>query len=424
MALSQLIDLASERVGGSVMAANDEFFAGRENLVAAAAPVERDEYVATGKWMDGWETRRRREPGHDWCIVRLGLRGQIRSVVVDTSFFRGNYPEACQLEACDTSGQPDLAELERAAWFELLPRSPLQGDHRNVFPVAVDRAATHLRLRIHPDGGVARLRALGQVTPAWDVVDFTGELVDLAAIASGGRVLECSDMFFGDAQNMLMPDLARNMSDGWETRRRRGPGHDWAIVQLGAVGRATRIELDTRHFKGNSPGHFTLEGCLAEAASADALRQDSAWWPILPRTRLLPHTRHLFQDELALSGPLSHVRLQIHPDGGVAPAHPRPHRAQPPHAGGAGAQERAVASDMAAELARSCASPRWAALVAEGAPYTDLASLMAAAIACGASCRARTGWPRSPATRASARPAPPPGHSASRPASPGPRRRC
>ncbi len=380
MALSQLIDLASERVGGAVMAANDEFFAGRENLIAAAAPVERDEYVATGKWMDGWETRRRREPGHDWCIVRLGLRGVVRSAVVDTSFFRGNYPEACQVEACDVGGQPDVAELERAAWFELLPRSPLQGDHRNVFPVAVERAVTHLRLRIYPDGGVARLRALGQVAPSWDLVDFTGELVDLAAISSGGRVVECSDMFFGDAQNMLMPGAARNMSDGWETRRRRGPGHDWAIVQLGAVGRATRVELDTSHFKGNAPGHFTLEGCLAEGASADALRQGGAWWPILPRTRLLPHTRHLFQDELALSGPLSHVRLQIYPDGGVARLRIRGRTERSHRMLVALARKNALSpSDLASELARACASPRWAALVAEGAPYPDLASLMAAA---------------------------------------------
>ena len=379
MALSQLIDLASERVGGAVMAANDEFFAARENLVLASAPVERDEYVATGKWMDGWETRRRREAGHDWCIIRLGLRGVVRSLVVDTSFFRGNYPESCQVEACDRSGYPDAAELERASWFEMVARSPLQGDHRNVFAVGLDRPATHLRLRIHPDGGVARLRALGQVTPDRDLVDFTGELVDLAAVGSGGRVVGTSDMFFGDAQNMLMPGQARNMSDGWETRRRRGPGHDWAIVELGAVGRVMRVELDTSHFKGNAPGAFTLEGCLAEGASADALRQDSAWSPVAHRTRLLPHTRHLFQDELAAPGPLSHVRLNIFPDGGVSRLRvwgrsERAHRLLVALAG----KNALSAGDLAGELARACASPRWAAQVAEGAPYPDLASLMAA----------------------------------------------
>jgi allantoicase len=381
MALSQLIDLASERVGGSVMAANDEFFAGRENLVLAAAPVERDEYVATGKWMDGWETRRRREAGHDWCIIRLGLRGVVRSLIVDTSFFRGNFPESCAVEACDARGFPDAAELERASWFEMLPRSALQGDHRNVFAVGLDRPATHLRLRIYPDGGVARLRALGQVTPDRDLVDFTGELCDLAAVASGGRVLGTSDMFFGDAQNMLMPGQARNMSDGWETRRRRGAGNDWAIVELGAVGRVMRVELDTSHFKGNAPGAFTLEGCLADAAlsDADVLREDTTWLPIVHRTRLLPHTRHLFQEELALSCPLSHVRLNIFPDGGVARLRvwgrsERGHRLLV-----ALARKNALpAAQLAAELSRACASPRWAALVSEGAPYPDLASLMAA----------------------------------------------
>src|SRR5688572_2734373 len=163
MALSQLIDLASDRLGGAVIAANDEFFASRENLVRAADPVEKDEYVLTGKWMDGWETRRRREAGHDWCIVRLGLRGRVRSLVVDTAFFRGNYPEQCSVEACDLAGQPGLAELEAAAWSEIVPRAALSGDHKNVFAVAHERPVTHLRLRIYPDGGVARLRALGEV---------------------------------------------------------------------------------------------------------------------------------------------------------------------------------------------------------------------------------------------------------------------
>lgn len=379
MALSHLIDLASERIGGSVMAANDEFFAGRENLIRAAAPVERDEYVPTGKWMDGWETRRRREPGHDWCIIRLGLRGVVRSLVVDTSFFRGNYPESCLVEACDASGQPDVAELDRLPWWELLARSPLQGDHRNVFSLSADRPATHLRLRIYPDGGVARLRALGQVTPSWDLVDFTGELVDLLAVASGGRVLECSDMFFGDAQNMLMPGSAFNMSDGWETRRRRGPGHDWSIVELGANGRPLRVEIDTSHFKGNAPGAFALDACLV-GVSAEALRGDAPWWPLIPRTRLLPHTRHQFQDELALAGPISHVRLRIEPDGGVARLRlwgrtERSHRLLIALAG----KSSLPADQLAAELQRACASPRWAALVAEGAPYPDLASLIGAA---------------------------------------------
>src|SRR5690606_9210941 len=283
MALSRLIDLASERVGGSVMAANDEFFAGRENLVRAADPVEKDEYVATGKWMDGWETRRRRAPGHDWALIRLGMRGRVRELVVDTSFFRGNYPEECAVEACDLRGQPGPDELDAPGvpWFELLPRSPLGGDHRDLFTFADAPPVTHLRLRIYPDGGVARLRALGDVVPDWDALDTTGELVDLAAVERGGRVIDASDMFFGDAQNMLMPGRPINMSDGWETRRRRDDGHDWVTIRLGAAGRIARVELDTSHFKGNAPGAAALEWCAAPADAEESdLRDGQLWRPL------------------------------------------------------------------------------------------------------------------------------------------------
>ena len=183
----------------------------------------------------------------------------------------------------------------------------------------------------------------------------------------------------GDAQNMLMPGTAFNMSDGWETRRRRGAGNDWSIVELGAVGRAMRVELDTTHFKGNSPGQFSLEGCLAPGASADALRSDEPWWPIVARTRLLPHTRHVFQDELLLAGPLSHLRLSIYPDGGVARLRLFG-RTERSHALLVSLARKAALApaELAGELARACASPRWAQLVADGAPYPDLASLMAA----------------------------------------------
>jgi allantoicase len=199
-------------------------------------------------------------------------------------------------------------------------------------------------------------------------------------VTSGARVLECSDMFFGDAQNMLMPGAARNMSDGWETRRRRGPGNDWAIVELGAIGRPVRVELDTSHFKGNAPGQFTLEGCLAHGASADALRAGDLFSPILPRTRLLPHTRHLFQDELAATGPLSHVRLQIYPDGGVARLRVWGRTERSHHLMVALAGKSALGrAELERELQRACASPRWAALVADGAPYPDVASLMSEA---------------------------------------------
>jgi allantoicase len=235
MNFTELIDLASERVGGAVLLANDDFFAPKENLLRASAPVFIEgKYTDRGKWMDGWESRRRRTPGFDWCIIRLGLPGVVRGVVVDTSFFRGNYPEHCSLEGATFSGLPTEAELtsDTVAWVPLLPQMPLSGDSQNPFPIQYNERVTHLRFKIFPDGGVARLRVYGEVVPDWDPLKRAGH-IDLAAVENGGLVLSCSDMFFGHRHNLIMPGRAANMSDGWETKRRRGPGHDWAIIKLG-----------------------------------------------------------------------------------------------------------------------------------------------------------------------------------------------
>jgi allantoicase len=320
---TDLADLAAERLGGAVLAANDEFFAPKENLLKAAEPVFLpDEYTGVGKWMDGWETRRRREPGHDWAIVRLGLPGIPRGVVVDTRHFRGNYPESCSLDACAVDGHPSPADLAAAGgvpWIEILPLSPLQGDSRNPFPIQKDIGrVTHLRLNIHPDGGVARLRVHGEAVPDWLRLVRRGE-IDLAGMENGGLALACSDMFFGNRHNLILPGPSLGMHDGWETKRRRGPGHDWAIVRLGRRGRLERAEVDTSHFKGNAPGSCSLEGCDAAGSSPEEMAGGglTGWREILPRTDLRPHTRHLF-DELAAGGPFTHVRLNIYPDGGVA----------------------------------------------------------------------------------------------------------
>ncbi|HET6613839.1 MAG TPA: allantoicase [Kofleriaceae bacterium] len=317
------IDLASERLGGAVIWANDEFFAAKENLVRVAEPVFLpDEYTDRGKWMDGWETRRRREPGSDSAIIRLGARGSIRRLVVNTAHFRGNYPEACAIDFCDA---PESATAERLAagiypWHELVPKTALGGDADNDIEIPESAPATHVRLRIFPDGGVARLRVFGDVVADWEKLDATGAHVDLAAVENGGRAVLWSDMFFGSAQNMLYPGLARNMGDGWETRRRRGPGNDWALVRLGAVGTIHAAEIDTSHFKGNAPGACSIE--VAPAPPGDPpldadLAAKLSWQPLLPPTPLCPHTRHRF-DELAQAGAGRYARLQIFPDGGIA----------------------------------------------------------------------------------------------------------
>ena len=298
-AFLELLDLAAERLGAAAIATNDDFFASKDNLVKPAPPVWREgEYTDRGKWMDGWESRRRRDvttDSHDWCVVRLGVRGIVKGVDVETTFFKGNYPEWCAIDGGDGT-----------TWREMLPRTRLEGNSHNFFAIDDAPAVTHLRLRIYPDGGVARLRAYGEVVADWDRLRRRGE-VDLAAAEHGGLVVACSDMFFGSRHNLIMPGDALNMGDGWETKRRRGPGHDWTVIRLAASGTVQRIEVDTRHFKGNAPG----------ACSLDASIGGVDWQELLPRTPLQPHARHTFEDDVRRIDAVTHVRFNIYPDGGV-----------------------------------------------------------------------------------------------------------
>lgn len=311
-----LVDLAAARLGGSVILANDEFFAPKESLLLEQPAVFIEgKYTERGKWMDGWETRRRREPGYDWCIIRLGVPGVVHGFVVDTAFFRGNFPESCSIEGCAMAGVPNAAALENAEWFELLPQSQLQGDSRNLFAVDSERTVTHLRLNIFPDGGVARLRVHGVVTPDWERLGKRGQ-IDLAAVEHGARVVSASDMFFGHRHNLIMPGRGTHMGDGWETKRRRGPGYDWVVVKLGRTGAIERVVVDTIHFKGNAPGSCMIEAC--NAPDADDATPESGWRELLPNTQLQPDTLHTFEDELLHGDVATHVRLNIYPDGGVS----------------------------------------------------------------------------------------------------------
>jgi allantoicase len=286
-------DLASRLLGGSVISANDEFFAERDNLINPWPPTfQPHTFGPKGQHYDGWETRRRREPGHDQAVVRLGVPGIVRSVVVDTAYFTGNFPPFASIEAAGTEDEPD-------DWVTLVPRSPLRGDTRNEFAVDLEQRFTHVRLSIYPDGGVARLRIHGEPVP--DPRYLSAGLVDLAAIENGGRITGCSNMFYSEPNNLLMPGPARNMGEGWETARRRDDGNDWVTVRLAAPGRIRLVELDTGYFKGNAPGEAALSGAGAE---------------ILRRTRLRPDTRHRFL--IDHSPVLDEVRLDVYPDGGLS----------------------------------------------------------------------------------------------------------
>lgn len=306
---TDLIDLASERLGGSVLIANDEFFAPKEALLKSSAAEWREgAFTERGKWMDGWETRRRRSPGHDWAIIRLGAPGIVRGVVIDTAFFTGNYPERASIEATHVDGTPSADWLSgtEAQWKPLLAETQLKGNTANEFAVDGKHRVTHLRLNIFPDGGVARLRVHGEVVPATDYFSGIRE-VDLAAMQSGGYVTECSDMHYGHRQNLILPGRSTHMADGWETKRRRGPGNDWSIVRLARRGIVERVEIDTDHFKGNAPASAMLEYRDGESDS---------WRTLVTESPIQPHSWHHFQ--VSAKRPATHVRLNIYPDGGIA----------------------------------------------------------------------------------------------------------
>ena len=316
-----VVDLASERLGGKAVLANDEFFAEKENLLKPGRGIFiPDKYTERGKWMDGWETRRRRTPGHDWCVVRLGLRGIMRQVDIDTNHFLGNHPPFASLDAlCLTNDLPDeVTVAESLPWALVLAQSPLNPGAQNLFHIRNLETWTHVRLNIFPDGGVARLRIYGIVVPDWSKHQ-TNELVDLAAIENGGVALACSDMFFSSMNNLIMPGRAENMSDGWETKRRRGPGHDWIILKLGRAGSIRKVEVDTNHFKGNYPDTCSLDVCVEPDAPTDEMTDAGIrWQEVLPKTKLQADTQHFFEREILPNERCTHVRLNIYPDGGVS----------------------------------------------------------------------------------------------------------
>lgn len=311
---TQLVDLASRRLGGSVVFANDEFFAEKENLITAEPPVfAAGDFGHKGKVYDGWETRRRREPGFDYAIVRLGCPGIVHDVIVDTAFFRGNYPPEISVEGVCVARYCSPAELAGLNWQPLVPRSQAAGDTANRYPVEDGRRWTHVRLTIYPDGGVARLRVHGEVVP--DPAFLTGT-VDLAAIENGARVTGCSDAFFSPPSNLLMPGLPRVMSDGWENARRRGPGHDYVQVRLAGAGLIRRTEIDTSYFVGNAPGWIALSAARDPDAADEQGVGGPSWRELLPRTSVQPDTRHRFA--VADADEVATIRLDVFPDGGLS----------------------------------------------------------------------------------------------------------
>ncbi|KAL0967642.1 hypothetical protein UPYG_G00254840 [Umbra pygmaea] len=360
----QFNDLACEMNGGKVIFATDEWFAPASNLLKRETPeFKPSAFTEYGKWMDGWETRRKRMPGHDWCIIQLGVPGIIYGLDVDTSFFTGNYSPCASVQAAcldwvpaltlegDRTGMAasesqfrEVAMLQSKWWEELVPMAELKPGYsdtcHNYFPSTYPSRVTHLRLNMYPDGGIARLRVYGIGQKDWSAMP-TQKDVDLVAMINGGVCLGYSDAHYGHPRNMIGLGRSANMADGWETARRldrpknlkvddkgilQVPGYEWAVLRLGHPGIIRQIEIDTNHFKGNFPDSCKVEGCLLTAeeerqcvSSRWSSDPENKWLVLLPPQKLQPHHRHFYSgDSLALTGPVSHVRLVIAPDGGIS----------------------------------------------------------------------------------------------------------
>jgi allantoicase len=310
----QWVRLEQPRLGTRVVFASDDFFADKARLIDPAEPVFiPDKYDDHGKWMDGWESRRKRTPGHDFCVIRLGIPGRIHGVDIDTRYFTGNYPPRASIDACVSN-----AEIPENGWEPLLPATDLQGNTQHLLAIESGRTWTHLRLNIFPDGGVARLRIYGEVMPDWSQYG-EGDVIDLLAVENGGRALCCNDEHFGSMHNLNLSGRGINMGDGWETARRRVPGNDWVILALGHPGTVERVEVDTAHFKGNYPDRASLQAAYTTTTDLQELQNESlAWQVLLPQTKLGMDRQHFFEKELGDCGVISHVRLSIFPDGGVS----------------------------------------------------------------------------------------------------------
>lgn len=317
-AFKQLTDLAAERLGGKVLFATDDFFAEKENLIKPTRGIFiSDKYTDRGKWMDGWESRRKRIPGHDWAVVQLATPGKIAGFDIDTNFFLGNHPPHASVEAINITNGVSVSDWDKIAWKEILPMSHLDAGSQNFYECNSTEIFTHIRLHIYPDGGVARLRVYGEVFKNWDIVAADEEL-DLVAAINGGKAIACNDMFFSAMSNLIMPGRGINMGDGWETKRNRTPNNrDWVILKLATPGNINRIVVDTCHFKGNYPDRCSIEACVSNN-DEDVISDKTAWQIILPQQKLSADLEHEFVKDINQLAGATHVRLNIFPDGGIS----------------------------------------------------------------------------------------------------------
>ena len=311
-----LTNLASPKIGTKIIGVSDDFFGAASRMLDDKEPVFiEDKYDEHGKWMDGWESKRRRDGGNDWAIIELGSPGIISEVDIDTSFFTGNFPPFASIEGLYSDKKP----TKDANWFEILSKSSLKGDSSNKFKIQSKTKINYIKLQIFPDGGVARLRLLGEVKLNWDS-NNKNDLIELSSLKLGGAIVAFNNAHYGDVSALLSDGRGKTMGDGWETRRRREPGHDWIIIKLATEGLIKQIEIDTAHFKGNYPDQASVQVSNFDVGThlEEIINDSQNWRYILNKSKLQADNIHNYEIDNKSTEGITYVRLNIYPDGGVS----------------------------------------------------------------------------------------------------------
>ena len=313
--LKNTVNLAERKFGSKIIYKTDEFFGAANRILNSTKPVFKEGvYDKHGKWMDGWETRRKRKKGHDFLIIKLGRPGKIFNVDIDTSYFSGNQPSLASLEACLSKKNP----TKKTTWEIILNKKKLGPDRNHNFKINNHSTFNFIKLNIFPDGGVARIRLNGIVD--LEKINLSGKNVNLSSILNGSTIVGCNNEHFGKAENVLSPGTGVNMGDGWETRRSRGKNFDWIIIKFGKPGIIDRLEIDTHHFKGNYPESLTVQSAfITDKTNSNKLLANSKnWKTFLEKTKLKPHKKHLFKSKINKKNKINCLKINIFPDGGIS----------------------------------------------------------------------------------------------------------
>jgi len=311
----KMINLAEPRLGSKVIFKTDDFFASANRIISPNPPIFKEGvFDRHGKWMDGWETRRRRKKGFDYVIVKLGRPGKIFNADIDTTHFSGNQPMQASLEACHSKKNPN----NKSRWITILSKKKLGPNKNHNFKIKNKSIFTHIKLNIYPDGGVARLRVYGEVE--MKKVNFGNKIINLSSMLNGASIIGCNNEHFGKAENILAPGKGKNMGDGWETRRSRGKNFDWLILKCATAGKINKIQIDTHHFKGNYPDKCSIQAAYlnGKISSKNIVNKSKNWKLLLNKVKLHAHKKHNFKNMLIKNKKINYIRINIYPDGGIS----------------------------------------------------------------------------------------------------------